>query len=116
MSAVSPRLAEIVQALPLRAGLRVLEIGCGPGVAARAVAERVGPSGFVLGIDRSAKAIAQAVAGSRDAIASGRLAFRQVAIPARTATTSPSPCAWARWTGAIPRQVFAPSVACARLW
>lgn len=80
MSAVSPRLAEIVQALPLRAGLRVLEIGCGPGVAARAVAERVGPSGFVLGIDRSAKAIAQAVAGSRDAIASGRLAFRQVAI------------------------------------
>ncbi|ODT30050.1 MAG: methyltransferase type 12, partial [Hydrogenophaga sp. SCN 70-13] len=80
MSALSPRLAAIVDALPLRPGLRVLEIGCGPGVAARAVAERLGPSGHVLGIDRSAKAIAQALAGSREALASGRLAFREVAV------------------------------------
>ena len=80
MSALSPRLAAIVDALPLRPGLRVLEIGCGPGVAARAVAERLGPSGHVLGIDRSAKAIAQALAGSREALASGRLAFREAAV------------------------------------
>jgi SAM-dependent methyltransferase len=76
---LSSRLAAIVEALPLSPGLRVLEIGCGPGVAARAVAERLG-KGHVLGIDRSAKAIAQAIAGSKAEIASGRLHFRQVAV------------------------------------
>ena len=55
---LSARLAAIVDALPLRPGMRVIEIGCGPGAAARAVAERVGPSGHVLAIDRSVKAIA----------------------------------------------------------
>ena len=76
---ISPRLAEIVEALPLRPGMRVLEVGCGPGVAARAVLERLG-TGHVLGIDRSAKAIAQAVAGSRRELATGRLEFRCVAL------------------------------------
>jgi SAM-dependent methyltransferase len=76
---ISSRLAAIVDALPLRPGLRVLEIGCGPGVAARAVLQRIG-TGHVLAIDRSAKAIAQAAAGSASEIASGRLVFRCVAI------------------------------------
>lgn len=75
---LSPRLAEIVDALPLRPGLRVLEIGCGPGAAARAVAARIA-NGQVLGIDRSARAIAQAIAVSKNEMASGRLRFRQVA-------------------------------------
>ena len=73
---MSPRLRAIVDALPLRPGMRVLEIGCGPGAAAREVARRV-DGGFVLGIDRSAKAIEAAQRGSPDEIASGRLAFRQ---------------------------------------
>lgn len=76
---LSSRLAAIVNALPLRPGLRVLEIGCGPGAAARAVARRIG-DGQVLGIDRSAKAIAQATAGSAAELASGRLRFRCVAV------------------------------------
>lgn len=75
---LSPRLAAIVDALPLRDGLRVLEIGCGPGAAARAVAERIG-DGHVLAIDRSAKAIAQARDGSAEFIAAGRLSLRCVA-------------------------------------
>jgi SAM-dependent methyltransferase len=75
---LSPRLTEIVDALPLRPGLRILEIGCGPGAAARAVAKRIA-NGQVLGIDRSAKAIAQAIAGSKAEMASGRLRFRHVA-------------------------------------
>ncbi|MEW5757307.1 MAG: class I SAM-dependent methyltransferase [Pseudomonadota bacterium] len=78
-SDLSPRLAAIVKALPLRPGLRVLEIGCGPGAAARAVAKQIG-NGHVLAIDRSAKAIAQAIAGSGAELASGRLSFRHVAV------------------------------------
>ena len=76
---ISSRLEEIVAALPLRPGLRVLEIGCGPGVAARAVLARIG-TGHVLAIDRSATAIAQAEAGSSAELATGRLEFRRVAI------------------------------------
>lgn len=79
MAGVSDRIAQAVAALPLRPGLRVLEIGCGPGVAAREVARIVGPTGFVLGIDRSATAIAQATRGSASEIAAGVLAFRTVA-------------------------------------
>lgn len=75
-SGVSPRLLEIVEALPLQRDMRVLEIGCGPGAMAREMAERIG-AGKVVAIDRSAKAIALAVAGSADAIAAGRLEFRQ---------------------------------------
>ena len=81
---LSPRLKSVVEALPLlpasgNKGIRVLEIGCGPGAAARKVAKLVG-SGHILAIDRSAKAIQQAVAGSKQEIDSGRLSFRQVAI------------------------------------
>jgi cyclopropane fatty-acyl-phospholipid synthase-like methyltransferase len=78
-SDLSPRLAAIVETLPLTPGLRVLEIGCGPGAAARAVAQKIG-DGYILGIDRSAKAIALAEAGCKAEIASGRLSFRQVAV------------------------------------
>ena len=78
-SDLSPRLATIVDALPLRPGLRVLEIGCGPGAAAREIARRIG-HGHVVAIDRSARAIAQANAGSHAEIAAGRLSLRQVAV------------------------------------
>jgi trans-aconitate methyltransferase len=79
MSALSPRLAAVVAALPLRPDARVLEIGCGPGAAARAVAERLS-TGHVLAIDRSATAIAQASEAGRDLIQAGRLRLRQVAV------------------------------------
>ena len=86
MQKLSQRLQAVVDALPLVEGMRVLEIGCGPGAAARAVAHRIG-SGYVLGIDRSAAAIAQAVAGSQVQIAAGTLEFRQAA--AETFTLTP---------------------------
>lgn len=78
MPKLSPRLQQILDALPLRPGLRVLEVGCGPGALARAIAARVAP-GQVLGIDRSARAVAQAMAASAEAIAAGYVSFRQVA-------------------------------------
>lgn len=58
-TSLSPRLRAIVDALPLRAGMRVLEIGCG--AAAREIARRI-CDGHVLAIDRSEKAIAHAKA------------------------------------------------------
>lgn len=75
---LSPRLKAILEALPLAPGMRVLEVGCGPGALARAMSSAIG-DGHVVGIDRSDRAILQAIAGSRDEIAAGRLFFRTVA-------------------------------------
>lgn len=76
---ISPRIAQAIAALPLRPDMAVLEIGCGPGVAARAISAKLS-TGRIVALDRSVKAIARARAGSADEIASGRLEFRQVAI------------------------------------
>ena len=54
---------------------RVLEIGCGPGALARAIAARV-PQGFVLGIDRSETAVRQAFASPVHPATDGLLDFR----------------------------------------
>lgn len=78
-SKLSKRLSDIVNTLPLKDGIRVLEIGCGPGAMAREISGRIG-NGYILAIDRSAKVIHQAVSGSQTEIKTGRLSFRQVAI------------------------------------
>jgi cyclopropane fatty-acyl-phospholipid synthase-like methyltransferase len=76
---LSPRLAAIVEALPFKPHSRVLEVGCGPGAAARAVAARL-VTGHILAIDRSASAVAQANAAAAEQIASGRMSVRRVAV------------------------------------
>lgn len=76
---ISTRLLEIVNVLPLKEGIRVLEIGCGPGSMAREISTRIG-NGHILAIDRSAKAIQQAISGSKTEMESGRLSYRQVSI------------------------------------
>ncbi|MCE7055183.1 class I SAM-dependent methyltransferase [Algoriphagus sp. AGSA1] len=76
---LSKRLADIVAALPLRDNIRVLEIGCGPGAMAREISKKIG-DGHILAIDRSAKAIEQAVGGSQNELRSGKLSFRHVTI------------------------------------
>lgn len=78
MTRLSPRLEAIVAALPVRPDSRVLEIGCGPGAAARAVAGRL-TTGHVLAIDRSRAAVAQARAAAAAEIAAGRMDVRHVA-------------------------------------
>ncbi len=60
--------------------MRVLEIGCGPGAAAREVAKRVGPDGHVLGVDRSPTAIEQLVRTSGELIDAGQLRVRVAAV------------------------------------
>jgi ubiquinone/menaquinone biosynthesis C-methylase UbiE len=47
-----------VDGLHLESGDRVLEIGAGPGYVSLALAERVGPTGVVYALDRSADALA----------------------------------------------------------
>jgi 2-polyprenyl-3-methyl-5-hydroxy-6-metoxy-1,4-benzoquinol methylase len=71
--ALSPRLARILGVLPWLDGLRVLEVGCGPGALARAMASR---GATVLGLDRSAAAIRTAEAATPPELAP-RLTFRQ---------------------------------------
>ena len=64
---VAPRHVAMVEALELRGDERVLEIGCGGGVAATLVGERL-TTGTYVGIDRSATQIAAAAkrnAGNR---------------------------------------------------
>jgi tRNA A58 N-methylase Trm61 len=78
-NSLSGRLMAIVEALPLAPGMRVLEIGCGPGAMAREMARRVGGDGHVLAIDRSATAISQALSACAAEVESGRLSFRQAA-------------------------------------
>ena len=79
MSTLSPRLQTVLEALPLRPGLRVVEIGCGPGALAREIARRVAPDGHVLAVDRSPRAIEQLIASAGDLIAAGLLTTRTVA-------------------------------------
>lgn len=79
MGALSPRLREIVDALPLAPGLRVVEIGCGPGAMAVEMAHRVGPNGHVLAVDRSTAAIGHLARAAADLIGAGRLSVRRVA-------------------------------------
>lgn len=73
VSELSARLQGVVDALPLRPGLRVLEIGGAPGAAARVVARKVGASGHVLVVDRSAAGIAATQRACKEEIKNGTL-------------------------------------------
>ena len=68
----SPRIHAAVAALGVRGSERILEVGCGHGVALSLLAERL-DSGLVTGIDHSAKMAEAAAARNREQIESGRV-------------------------------------------
>lgn len=78
-SKISKRLLDIVDDLPLNDGLRILEVGCGTGAMAREIVRRY-PNSYIMGIDRSDKAINQALRSSTKEIEDRRLTIVEVAI------------------------------------
>jgi ubiquinone/menaquinone biosynthesis C-methylase UbiE len=71
---MSDRLAAIVKALDLEPGERVLEVGCGHGVAATYVLEA---GATFVGVDRSPKMIARATERNRSWVEAGKAEFVQ---------------------------------------
>jgi ubiquinone/menaquinone biosynthesis C-methylase UbiE len=76
---VSERLRSIVESLDIRPRDRVLEIGCGHGVAATLVCERL-DGGFLTAVDRSAKMIEAASRRNADHVDAGRAEFLVAAL------------------------------------
>ncbi len=116
---LSDRLRRVVDALPLRPGLRVLEIGGAPGAAAREIAARVAPDGHVLVLDRSASGIRRTEAGCADEIAAGLLSTLCAPVDdfEPDAGTAPFDLAFACRVGALDGrhpQLFAAAIACLR--
>jgi cyclopropane fatty-acyl-phospholipid synthase-like methyltransferase len=77
--AIAHRHSAAVTALALAGTEKVLEIGCGHGVAVRLVLDQL-TTGTIMALDRSAKMIDMVEAGHAEALASGRLVTRAVAL------------------------------------
>jgi SAM-dependent methyltransferase len=77
--AASARLLWAVDTLAVAPSHRVLEVGCGHGVAASLVCERL-DGGRLTAIDRSPKMITMATARNREHVAAGRARFEAVSL------------------------------------
>ncbi len=55
-----PRVSQILEKMRIGSGMRCVDIGCGNGYAVRAMANRVGPEGLVVGVDLSPEMVQRA--------------------------------------------------------
>lgn len=74
---LAPLGREAMTALAPAAGERILDVGCGCGDTSLALAERVGPTGSVVGADISGAMLAVAAARAEAAGGSAPIAFRE---------------------------------------
>ena len=74
------RITFAVELLDPRPGQRLLEIGCGPGVAAALVCDRIAPAGHLLAVDRSAAAVTRTAKRNAGHVAAGRLTVLNAAL------------------------------------
>jgi ubiquinone/menaquinone biosynthesis C-methylase UbiE len=65
--AFHPAMEPLIRPLDLRSGLRVLDLGSGPGHTTLELARRVAPAGRVTGVDLNTEFVANASARARDA-------------------------------------------------
>jgi SAM-dependent methyltransferase len=77
-----------VELLEIRASDRVIELGCGPGVAIAALARRA-DQGLVVGVDQSAVMIGQARRRNAAAIRAGRVRLIHAPVEALHVTDAP---------------------------
>jgi ubiquinone/menaquinone biosynthesis C-methylase UbiE len=71
----SDRQRAAVDALEVQPNDRILELGCGHGVAATLVCDRLGPDGHLIAIDRSPKMIEAAEARNTEHVKAGQVTF-----------------------------------------
>jgi SAM-dependent methyltransferase len=77
--AIPERIRWAVEVLAPDSADRLLEIGCGPGVAVSVICERLA-GGRIVAIDRSATAIGRAARRNADHVAAGRAVLLRVAL------------------------------------
>ncbi|HST40267.1 MAG TPA: class I SAM-dependent methyltransferase [Conexibacter sp.] len=110
MSSPPARIVAAVALLDPRPGERILEFGCGPGVALTLVCERLGGDGEIVGIDRSATAIARAGERNAAALADGRVRLHERTLASFSAAPGSFDAAFAVnvnlfWTGPAEREL-----------
>lgn len=86
------RNAWTVELVKIKPGERLLEIGCGPGLAIEAALAK--GAGHILALDHSATMIRQATRRCREAASDGRVAFRLGSLEALGPDDGPFDAAW----------------------
>jgi trans-aconitate methyltransferase len=88
-SCASPRLAWAVEQIDVQPADRVLEVGCGHGVAVTLICERL-HDGTVVGVDRSPTLIRAATNRNTAHVAAGRARFLHASLHEATAPARPT--------------------------